>query len=99
LAGCVVALLLQTAVIIFACALSGSFGIACAIDCAWLKIRFIELIPNIISMHALPDLGQNGNELYIMLGGIGALTLLGCIVQGILWSRKKKRRDIDDSDL
>lgn len=98
MAGCVVALLLQTAVIILACALSGSFGIACAVDCAWLKSRFIELIPRIISMNALPTF-ESAKTLYILLGGVGGLTILGCIVQGVLWSRKRKRRDIDDSDL
>lgn len=98
LAGSLLTLLLKTVIVILACSLAGSFGIAFAVDCAWLHSHFIDLIPSIVTMKTLPA-PQNATTLYVILGCVGGLTLIGCIVQGILHNRKPRREHIDDSDL
>jgi len=83
-------LLLKTIVTVIATALSGSYGIACAVDCAWLKDNFIDLLPTIISMKAIPDISKN-LPIQLLLAGVGAGTLLGIVVQYLLYRRENRK--------
>jgi len=89
LAGGVIGFFLRKWIMMFVSAAMGSFLIAYAVDCAWFKSSFTTVIPNIIALNQINIKGELVP--YLLIGGVGLLTIVGCIFQIYMDKRDKSK--------
>jgi len=87
----ILALIFQKIIIILATSIGGAYSIAFAIDCAWVKSNFSEVIPAIISLQKL-HIDSSNMAPYLLIAGVLLLSVAGFFVQ-LCYTSKHSRHE------
>eukprot|EP01121_Diplochlamys_sp_Union-15-3_P009504 TRINITY_DN2592_c0_g4_i1.p1 TRINITY_DN2592_c0_g4~~TRINITY_DN2592_c0_g4_i1.p1 ORF type:complete len:323 (+),score=40.53 TRINITY_DN2592_c0_g4_i1:110-970(+) len=89
-AGGIFAIMVERWVIMFLTAIGGAYAIVFAIDCAWLKSNFSDVIPAVISLRHL-NIDPHKPLPYVLLCLVGVLGVIGFFIQ--LCHRRRSKKD------